>query len=457
MTSIPASATASPPAAPPSRRAVSFGEAFRFWLKLGFVSFGGPAGQIAILHRELVERKRWISEGSFMHALNYCMILPGPEAQQLATYLGWLLHRVPGGLVAGALFVLPSALLLLGLSYVYAAHGDVPAVAGVLWGIRPVVVAVVFEAVLRIGRRAIRRSAHLVLSVAAFTGIALFDVPFPALVAGAALAGWAWARLRPADLVQPPGEVAAGEPEAGAPRPAIDDAAATAARERPSLRRFAATVAIGLALWLAGLAVVGGWRGPESLHFRQYTFFTQTAFVTFGGAYAVLGYVAQAAVDDFGWLTEAQTVDGLALAETTPGPLIMVLQFVGFVAAWNHPEGLSPWASGLVGALVTTFVTFLPCFVLVFAGAPYVERLRADRGLAAALSAVTAAVVGVVLHLAVVLAGAILVPGDSWGYGSWIPPAVAAAAFLALWRLRVDVVWVVLAGGGLGLLRGAAG
>jgi len=457
MIPVTAPIAAAPPAAGEVRPAVTFGEALRFWLKLGFVSFGGPAGQIAIMHRELVERRRWISEGRFLHALNYCMLLPGPEAQQLATYIGWLLHRVPGGLAAGALFVLPSALLLLGLSYAYAAHGDAPAVAGVLWGIRPVVVAVVFEAVLRIGRRAIRRRAHLVLASAAFAGIALLDLPFPVLVVGAAVAGWAGSRVWPEAFAGRPGEGGASTEAPDALRPVIDDAAVAAPHVRPSLRRLVRTLAVGLALWLAGLALVLAVRGPGSLHGRQYTFFTQAALVTFGGAYAVLGYVAQAAVGSFGWLSEAQTVDGLALAETTPGPLIMVLQFVGFVAAWNHPEGLTPLSSALVGALVTTFVTFLPCFVLVFAGAPYVEGLRAHRGLGAALGGVTAAVVGVVLHLALVLGGAILVPSDTWSNENWMAPAVAAAAFLALWRLRVDVGWVVLAGGLLGLLRGGVG
>jgi len=440
---------------------VTFGEALRFWLKLGFISFGGPAGQIAIMHRELVERRRWISEARFLHALNYCMLLPGPEAQQLATYVGWLLHRVRGGLAAGGLFVLPSVFVLLGLSWAYAAHGDTPAVAGALYGVRPVVVAVVCEAVLRIGRRAIRTRAHLGIAAAAFAAIYVLSVPFPLIVAGAALAGWLGSRLRPGAFTGP-GRRAEPARESRPDRAedgplVIDDDSPPAPHTLPSTRRFLGVLTVGAGLWLAGLAVLGTLRGLDSLHAQLYTFFTKAAFVTFGGAYAVLAYVSQAAVESFGWLSPTQAVDGLALAETTPGPLIMVVQYVGFVAAWNHPEGLPPLASGVLGAAVTTFVTFLPCFLFIFLGAPYIEVLRANRSLDAALSGVTSAVVGVILNLALVFGAAVVLPDGGAGGLDWTALAIAALAFLALWRLRVDVLWVVLAGGILGLLGGLLG
>ncbi len=431
-----------------SVREVSFGEAFRFWLKLGFISFGGPAGQIAIMHRELVERRRWISEDRFLHALNYCMLLPGPEAQQLATYVGWLLHRVRGGIVAGGLFVLPSVFVLLGLSYLYAAHGETAAVAGALYGFRPVVVAIVCEAVLRIGRRVIQRRTHLVISVSAFVAIYFLGIPFPIIVLLAAIAGWLAAETEDG-----------GEPKASGenPRPTLVGAGDSKAVSHtlPSWRRALAIGLVGLAIWTVGLAGLAHFSGPESLYLDEYYFFTKAAFVTFGGAYAVLAYVSQAAVDSFGWLSQAQTVDGLALAETTPGPLIMVVQFVGFMAAWNHPvAGLDPLPSAIVGAFTTTFVTFLPCFLLIFLGAPYIEVLRSHRGLAAALSGVTAAVVGVVLNLAMVFGAAVLFPTGVSGGLDWLAASLAMVAFLALWRLRAEVLWVVLAGGLIGLARG---
>ncbi len=447
----PATATTDPRREIAALPPVPFGEAFRFWLKLGFISFGGPAGQIAIMHRELVERRRWISEERFLHALNYCMLLPGPEAQQLATYVGWLLHRIPGGLVAGGLFVLPSVFVLLGLSYLYAAHGETAAVAGALYGFRPVVVAIVCEAVLRIGRRAIRRRWHLAISAAAFVGIYLFGVPFPLIVALAALVGWFGPREMRSGGAEP-GQAA--EVAHDGQRPAIDDAAPPAPHTLPSAPRSLAITLVGAGLWLSGFALLVGIVGRDSLYVHEYAFFTQAAFVTFGGAYAVLAYVAQAAVGTFGWLTHAQTVDGLALAETTPGPLIMVVQFVGFMAAWNHPvAGLTPLASGVFGAVLTTYVTFLPCFLFIFLGAPYIEVLRSHRALGSALGGVTAAVVGVVLNLALVFGAAVLFPPVPGGFDA-LAASLAAVAFVALWRFRVEVLWVVAAGGLLGLVRG---
>lgn len=422
------------------QRAVSFGDAALFWLKLGFISFGGPAGQIAIMHRELVERRRWVSEARFLHALNYCMLLPGPEAQQLATYVGWLLHRVKGGLIAGGLFVLPSVFILAGLSYLYAAHGDAAAVAGVLNGFRPVVVAIICEAVLRIGRRAVRSPLHLSVSLGAFLALQFAGVAFPVIVAASALIGWTASRA----------EVAGGNREQPV-HPAEE-------LRRPSLFRAAVITTVCLLLWLGGLALLSGVSGLGSLHVQEYGFFTRVAFVTFGGAYAVLAYVSQIAVEQFGWLTQAQIVDGLALAETTPGPLVMVLQFVGFMAAWNNPVGgMTPLVSGIVGAAATSFVTFLPCFFFIFVGAPYIELLRSHRRLDGAMRAVTAAVVGVILNLAMVFGIAVLLPVAQMGAGRSVDlfaTTLAAVAFLALWKLRLGAVPVIAAGGVLGLARG---
>jgi chromate transporter len=441
-------------------RRVPFSEALRFWVKLGWISFGGPAGQIAIMHRELVERRRWLSEERFLHALNYCMMLPGPEATQLAIYVGWLMHRTPGGVVAGAFFVIPSILILLLLSYVYAAHGNTAVVSGLLYGFKPVVVAIVVEAVLKIGGRALKRRAHLLIAAAAFTCIYFLRVPFPLIVLLAGLAGLAGARFWPAAFVPEPKkgdkEKTSGEGEDDERLPlVIDDHAPPPPHTLPSRARVFKALAVGLALWVLPLALLASWLGSGGLHAQEYFFFTKAALVTFGGAYAVLAYVTQAVtVEPFGWLSPAQAVDGLALAETTPGPLIMVLQFVGFMAGWNHPAaGLSPAASGVVGALVTTYVTFLPCFVFIFVGAPYIEVVRGKRALAGALAGVTAAVVGVILNLALVFGAAVIWPQGLAGGVNLFAAALGVAAFVALYRLKLDVLWVVLAGGLLGLAR----
>ena len=438
-------------------RHVSFGEAFRFWVKLGFISFGGPAGQIAIMHRELVERRRWIGEERFLHALNYCMLLPGPEAQQLAIYIGWLMHRTCGGIVAGAFFVIPSIFVLLGLSYVYAAHGNVPAVAGVLAGFKPVVVAIVVEAVTKIGGRALRRRAHFVLAAAAFVAIYFLHVPFPLIVLAAAGVGLAGVRFWPGAFAAAPKTKEAdamteGKGERSDVLPlVIEDHAPPPPHTRPSRGRALKVLAVGIILWLLPMLALIAWRGTGSLHAQGYRFFTRAALVTFGGAYAVLAYVTQAAAGSYGWLTQAQAVDGLALAETTPGPLIMVLQFVGFMAGWNHPQGMDQTTSAVVGALVTTYATFLPCFVLIFLGAPYIEVLRGNKNLTGALTGITAAVVGVVLNLALVFGAAVIWPRGLAGGTDFFALAVSAAAFLALYRFKADVLWVVLAGGALGL------
>jgi chromate transporter len=441
-----------------NQRYVPFAEALRFWVKLGFISFGGPAGQIAIMHRELVEKRRWISEDRFLHSLNYCMLLPGPEAQQLATYIGWLMHRVWGGIIAGTLFVIPSIFILLGLSYTYAAYGNVPAVAGALSGFKPVVVAIVVEAVLRIGGRALKRRAHLLIAVCAFIAIYIFQVPFPAIVLCAGITGLTGVKFWPEFFSAKEPRAAEEHANGGGTQqvnPAlslvIDDDTPPPAHTLPSRARIWRIGAVGLALWLLPLVALTVWRGWGSVHGQEYRFFTEAAFVTFGGAYAVLAYVAQAAAGSYGWLTHAQTVDGLALAETTPGPLIMVLQFVGFMAAWNNPEGMTPTMAAVTGAFVATYATFLPCFLFIFLGAPYVEVLRENRNLTGALAGVTASVVGVVLNLALVFGAAVVWPQGFTGQTDWFAVVMSAMAFFALYRLKVDVVWVVIAGGLAGL------
>lgn len=437
-------------------RGVSFAEALRFWVKLGFISFGGPAGQIAIMHKELVERRRWISEDRFLHALNYCMMLPGPEAQQLAIYIGWLLHRVWGGIVAGAFFVIPSIFILLALSYIYAAYGHVPAVAGILAGLKPVVVAIVVEAVLKIGKRALKGQAHVVIAVVAFIAIYFLHVPFPLIVLAAGFIGLVGARLWPQAFAAKAGDGSQGRisqpiPTPQSSAPVLDDRAPLPAHTLPSRTRALRTLGVGLGLWLLPFAVLIAWRGWDSLHVHEYRFFTLAALVTFGGAYAVLAYVTQAAVGPLGWLIRGQAVDGLALAETTPGPLIMVLQFVGFMAGWNHPEGMSQTASAITGALLTTYTTFLPCFFFIFLGAPYIEVLRGNTKLTAALSGVTAAVVGVVLNLALVFGAVVIWPQGLAGGVQWFAAVLSAVSFFALYRLKLDVLWIVLAGGLIGL------
>lgn len=442
------------------RRTVSFSEAFRFWVKLGFISFGGPAGQIAIMHRELVDRRRWLSEERFLHALNYCMLLPGPEAQQLATYIGWLLHRTPGGLVAGGFFILPSVLILLALSYSYAAFGHTLLVVGVLTGFKPVVVAIVVEAVFRIGRRALKRRVHVLIAAVAFMAIYVLHVPFPLIVVGAAAIGWAGGRLWPDGF----GSAAAGgaavsrSPGSGTSSsvgsdagPAIDDDGAPPPHTRPSTARALRTLAIALLFWGVPFAAVVAWRGWNSLHAEMYRFFSVAALVTFGGAYSVLAYVTQAAVVSYGWLSHGQAVDGLALAETTPGPLIMVLQFVGFIGAWNTPGGLSPACSAVVGALLTTYATFLPSFFFIFVGAPYIEVLRGNERLRHAMTGITAAVVGVVLNLALVFGAAVIWPSGAWHDADLFALALTVVAFLALYHFQLDVTWVVAGGGMAGL------
>ncbi|MBK6751555.1 MAG: chromate efflux transporter [Acidobacteria bacterium] len=438
------------------KRHVSFAEAFRFWVKLGFISFGGPAGQIAIMHRELVDKRRWLGEERVLHALNYCMLLPGPEAQQLAVYIGWLMHPTWGGIVAGAFFVIPSIFILLGLSYIYASYGHVPAVNGVLEGFKPVVVAIVVEALFKIGKRAIKRKVHYAIAALAFVSIFFLHTPFPLIVLGAAIVGLIGIRFAPAFFAAPTEkrkEDTATENDAERSLVFCDDAEQVD-HTVPNRSRLFKILAVGGLLWILPFAVLIAWRGYGSLHVQEYKFFTVSALVTFGGAYAVLAYVTQAVTTaPYNWITPTQAVDGLALAETTPGPLIMVLQFVGFMAGWNNPvEGLSPLASGIIGALITTYTTFLPSFLFIFLGAPYIEKLRGNMTLSGALSGVTAAVVGVILNLALVFGTAVIFVNGSTDNINWFAAAMSLAAFVALFRFKIDVLWVILSGGLIGLV-----
>jgi chromate transporter len=382
-----------------ARDLVPFGQAVGAWFAISLQTFGGPAGQIAVMQRTLVDEKRWIGQKRFLHALNYCMLLPGPEAQQLAIYVGWLLNGVRGGLVAGVLFVVPGVLALLALSAVYVAFGETTAVAALFAGLAPAVLAIVAQAVIRVGRRALGHRALVAVAVVAFLALAAFGVPFPAVVAAAGLTGWLLGRFRPRTVA---GGGSAHADADGGPAPIVPDDALHA--ERPSGRRAAKVIAVGLALWAAPLLAVAVLLGTGSVLVEQGLFFSGAALVTFGGAYAVLAFVAQRAVEVYGWLAPGEMVRGLALAESTPGPLIMVVQFVAFLGAYRDPGGLDPWLAAVLGALLTTWVTFVPCFVFIFLGAPYVERLRGDRSLSAALTGITAAVVGVIANLALYFA-----------------------------------------------------
>jgi len=419
---------------PPS---ISLATAARYWFKLGFISFGGPAGQIAMMHAELVERRRWISENRFLHALNYCMLLPGPEATQLAIYIGWLLHRVRGGLVAGLLFLLPSLLLLIGLGWVYMAFGNVPAVAAVLYGIKPAVVAIVLAAAWRIGRRTLRNGILASIATVAFAAIML-GVPFPLIVLGAAAAGWLGGRLRPQAFA-----LGNGAAHAGASGPAlIGDNTPTPAHARFGWRRLVVTSLLGIALVAVSWSLLAAATGMRQPLAQMGWFFTKAAMLTFGGAYAVLPYVYQGGVDTYHWLTPAQMIDGLALGETTPGPLIMIVAFIGFVGGWTHGvPGAAP-LSGIAGALVAAWFTFVPSFVFILAGGPLVEATRDNIRMTAPLTAISAAVVGVIASLAVFFGGHVfLTPaGVDWG-----ALAIAAVAAVALLRYQMGTVRVLFA------------
>ncbi len=440
---------------PPS--AVTLAEASRFWFQLGWVSFGGPAGQISLLHRELVDQRRWLSERRYLHALNYCMLLPGPEAMQLATYLGWLMHGAAGGLIAGGLFVIPSVFVLTALASIYALWGQLPLLASVFAVLKPAVLAIVLMAAWRIGKRTLHTPLLVALAILGFLALALFKLPYPLVVIVAGLIGLVVARWRPA-LLQTGGahgSAAAKADEAQADA-LHDDHTESPEHARLSRRRLATTLliwALALLLPLAGLAIAGGWNGSLALMAR---FFTRVALLSFGGAYAVLPYVAQGAVEQFGWLSAPQMLDGLALGETTPGPLIMVVAFVGFMGGWNQSlaAGATPWPLALAAVAVTVWFTFLPSFGFILAGAPLVEASRGDLRFGAPLSAITAVVVGVIASLALFFAGPVLWPGGA--FNPWALLVVAAALVVQL-RFRWSVLQVIGAAALVGaLLTGLA-
>jgi len=431
--------------------AIPFGEAFRFWLKLGFISFGGPAGQIAIMHDELVERKKWISERRFLHALNYCMVLPGPEAQQLATYIGWLMHRTWGGIIAGGLFVLPSLFILIALSWIYIAWGNVPAIAGMLYGIKPAVTAIVVFAAIRIGSRALKNGVLWSIAAAAFIALFALKLPFPLIVIGAGLIGAIGGRVAPALFATGGGHGTDGKSYGAA---VIDDHTPTPEHARFRWSRFAAVLATGLLLWAAAMALliaVMGWPNPLT---QMGWFFTKAALLTFGGAYAVLPYVYQAAVEQHHWVTPLQMIDGLALGETTPGPLIMVVAFVGFVGGWTTQflgtDNL--FVAGALAATVVTYFTFLPSFMFILLGGPLVETTHGDLKFTAPLTGITAAVVGVILNLAVFFAYHVLWPTGLEGRFDWPSALIGIAAFLALWRWKIGIMPVIGACAVIGIL-----
>jgi chromate transporter len=398
----------------------TFAEALRFWSRLGWISFGGPTGQIAIMHRELVERKKWIDEKRFLHALNYCMILPGPEAQQLATYLGWSLHGIRGGVCAGLLFILPATFILWGLSLIYVEYGSVPAVAAAFYGLVPAIIAIVFNAMLKLSRKTLHDPLRWVIAISAATLIIFYREAYPLVVIGAALLGWLFR----------------GPPKENDPREAV---ARPPVRLAPQIR----IAAICLALWFAPLLALGSWLGWQSTIAREGIFFSKAALVTFGGAYAVLPYVAQHAVEHYHWLNADQMLHGFGLAETTPGPLIMVLQFVGFIGAWKNPGQLTPLAAATLGSFLTTWVTFAPCFLFILAGAPFVERLIEMKALQSVLGAISAAVVGVMANFALWFAWHAIFPGAEIAHPDLFVLAVSLGAFVALLAWQVDVMLLI--------------
>lgn len=431
--------------------AVTLIGAFWFWLKLGFISFGGPAGQIAMMHSELVEKRRWISERRFLHALNYCMLLPGPEATQLAVYIGWLLHRTWGGIIAGTLFVLPSLGILIGLSWAYLAYGDVPAIAGILYGIKPAVVAIVLAAAWRIGSRTLKNRALIGIAVAAFVAITVLELPFPAIIACAALGGLLGGRMRP-DLFH----IGAGHKTSNVSYGAalIDDDTPTPDHAQFSWSGLILVTAVGIGLGLLGWALIIWATGLASPLAQMSWFFTKAALLTFGGAYAVLPYVYQGAVETFQWTTATQMIDGLALGETTPGPLIMIVAFVGFVGGWTKElfGADSLVAAGVAGACVATFFTFLPSFLFILAGGPFVESTRDNIRLTAPLTAISAAVVGVIVSLAVFFAWHVFRLGEPFGRWDWIAMVMTLAACIAVFRFKLGTIPLIFISAAIGLV-----
>jgi chromate transporter len=430
---------------------VTFRQAFWYWLKLGFISFGGPTGQIAIMHQDLVENKRWISERRFLHALNYCMVLPGPEATQLATYIGWMMHKTRGGIAAGVLFVLPSLVILIVLSWIYMAYGHVPAIAGFLYGIKPAVTAIVVFAAYRIGSRALKNAALWSIAAAAFIAIFALNVPFPFIVLAAGIVGYLGGRFAPEKFATGGGHSAADKRYGAA---LIDDDTPAPPHARFTWNRFGRVCACAAALWIGAMALLIALYGWDATLTQMGWFFTKAAMLTFGGAYAVLPYVYQGGVEHYGWLTGPQMIDGLALGETTPGPLIMVVTFVGFVGGWTK-EVLGPdqiFLGATFAAVVVTYFTFLPSFIFIFLGAPLIETTHGNLKFTAPLTGITAAVVGVILNLAVFFAYHILWPQGMQGRFEWLAAVLGAAALIALFRFKAGIIPIIAACGTVGLL-----
>lgn len=422
----------------------SFWEGFKFWLKLGFISFGGPTGQISIMYQELVEKKKWVSNNRFLTALNYCMLLPGPEAHQLAIYIGWLLHKNSGGVVAGIFFVLPSIFILLGLSTIYAAFGNIPWIAGIFMGLKPAVMAIVVTAVINIGKKALKNEVMAILSALAFMAIFFLKIPFPLIVIGAGVIGLAGSVWLPSKFIVIKDK---GEAYEEAYVQVCEDP--ISCHIIPSKKRNVYLIMIFLFLWTFPFLALFLIRSTP-VFITAGVFFTKAAFLTFGGAYSVLAYIAQAGVEQFHWLTAPQMLDGLGLAETTPGPLIMVVQFIGFMAGWNHPGNLTPFWGGLVGSLIATYFTFLPSFLFILLGGPYIEKFSGNKKISSTLSAITASVVGVVLNLAVWFGIQILFP-ETNGF-NWFGAGVGLVSFVALQWGKIGMIPVILASGGMGLI-----
>jgi chromate transporter len=434
---------------------VTLSEAFRVWTKVALLSFGGPAGQIAVMHRMLVEEKKWISESRFLHALNYCMLLPGPEAQQLATYIGWLMHRTLGGIMAGVLFVIPGIFAIMALSYVYAGWGNVPIIVALFFGLKAAVLAIVLEAVFRIGRRSLKNNVMVAVAAAAFVGIFFLGIPFPLIILGAAMIGFVGARSGIAAFED---KASHGSAKAGSPATETVLGDNLPEHARPTIAKALLASSVWLALWIIPVVAIVASLGFGNVFSEIAIFFSKMAMVTFGGAYAVLAYVAQQAVENYGWLKPGEMLDGLGMAETTPGPLIMVLQFVGFMAAFRDPGTLPPMLAGTLGGLLATWVTFTPCFLWIFLGAPFIEVLRDNKPLNGALSAITAAVVGVVLNLAIWFALHTIFrevrPVQRYGFSFDLPVltsvdfwalVLSVAAMIAIFRFKVGMIPTLLA------------
>ncbi len=453
-----------PAADPAAPQPATLAEATRVWGYVGLNSFGGPAGQIAVMHREVVDRHRWLSEARFLHALNYCMVLPGPEAQQLATYIGWLMHGVRGGAIAGALFVIPGFIVMMALSIVYAVYGQVGWVAGALFGLQAAVVAIVVQALIRVGGRTLHSRFLQIVAAVAFAALFFFAIPFPVVIICAGLAGWLIGRAR-TDWIPTAGPRASSGDAVG-PHLLSDDESIGPDKARGAFR----AAALCLVLWLAPVIFLFILLGTDHIFTQESILFSKTAVITFGGAYAVLAYVSQQAVQTYGWISASDMVTGLGLAETTPGPLIMVVQFVGFLAAYNHPGSLPPLLAGVIGACITVWVTFLPCFFFIFLGAPFVERLRHSRALRHALTGIGAAVVGVILNLAVWFAlntsfstvttirwGPVQLTVPQWSSVLWASVAITTVAAVLVFRFKMATLRVLAVCAAVGIAAALTG